>query len=165
MSEAPKEKVIINFDTPFEGPSMEWTTQPMKRRPLAAILTGLFILVVSMIVFYITYSKFFTGLALLVLFASVAKFYLPTKFRMTDEFVLVKSSTQTIARRWADIRSYYPDKNGVLLSPFSHPSRLENFRGLYLIFDNNKEKVVSFIKERVKMVEDEDNIIEDGNDK
>ena len=46
-------------------------------------------------------------------------------------------------------RSFYTDKNGVLLSPFIAPSRLENFRGLYITFDNNRDAVLDFVKEHV----------------
>lgn len=44
-------------------------------------------------------------------------------------------------------RSFYPDKRGVLLSPFTRPSRLENFRGVYVRYDGNKDEVDAFVKE------------------
>ena len=146
-----KPETPIGIDSDIEGASLSWTTHPIKKRPLVAVLVSVFILLVSIMVFAITASKWFTALALIVLFGSVAKFYLPTRFRLTEEYVIVKSSTQTIAKRWSDIRSYYVDKNGILLSPFAEPSRLENFRGLYLIANDNKNEIETFIKQRINL--------------
>ena len=128
---------------------LEWKTHPMKKRPRAAILVTVFIFIIAGMVYSMTESNIFPTLTLIVLFASLAKFYLPTKFTLDDKFVIVKSTTQTIKKEWVNFRSFYPDKNGVLLSPFLEPTRMENFRGLFLIFDNNQEKVISFVKSHI----------------
>ena len=130
---------------------LAWTTHPIKKRPLAAVLVSLFILLIPFIVLSITSSKIFGFLSLVVLFASVAKFYFPTYFTLTDSEAIIKSSTQTIRKKWSEFRSYYPDKNGVLLSPFIDKSRLEIFRGIYLIFDNNSDEVMEIIKQKISM--------------
>ena len=141
---------------------LEWTSHPMRKRPIAAVLVTVFILVISALVFSTTMSKAFTLLALIVLFMSLAKFYMPTKYKLTDKLIIIKSTTQTIKKEWKMFRSFYPDKNGVLLSPFATPSRLENFRGMFLIFSDNKDEVLSFIKDHITDVLDE---IEDEKDK
>lgn len=125
---------------------LEWTTHPMRRKPLVSVVVTMFILLVSFVIFYSTDSRVFSLLALIVLFASLTKFYLPTKYTFTEKQIFVKTTTQTVKRNWSQYRSCYPDKNGVLLSPFLHASRLENFRGLYLIFADNEEAVMAFTK-------------------
>ena len=135
---------------------LTWTTHPIKKRPLAAVLVSLFILIVPLVVLSITSSKIFGFLSLVVLFASVAKFYFPTYFTLTESEVVIKSSTQTIKRKWSEFRSYYPDKNGVQLSPFVDKSRLENFRGIYLIFDNNADDVMKIIKQKISTETDKE---------
>ncbi|MEW6410854.1 MAG: hypothetical protein AB1483_00110 [Candidatus Zixiibacteriota bacterium] len=132
-----------------EGEVLQWTTHPLRRRPLAAVLVTVFILMVGFLVYASTESKAFGTLALVVLFASLAKFYLPTRYLLSDKCIKVKTTTQTIRKNWSQFRSYYPDRNGVLMSPFLQPSRLENFRGIYLIFDNNRDEVIAFIKKRI----------------
>ena len=142
-----------------EVPAVEllaWTTHPIKKRPVAAILVTLFILVIPFIVLSITSSRIFGFLSLVVLFASVAKFYFPTYFTLTDTEVIIKSSTQTIKKKWSEFRSYYPDKNGIQLSPFVDKSRLENFRGLYIIFDDNAEDVLRIVSQKIAMELDEE---------
>lgn len=131
------------------GELLEWTSHPMRKRPLAAVLVSIFILLVSFVVFSISSSAWFGLLALVVLFASLTKFYYPTRFRLTDEDVTIKTTMQTITKPWTQFRSCYPDRNGILLSPFPEPSRLENFRGIYLIFSGNNDAVTSFVRKQI----------------
>lgn len=150
-----KETQIVTNNIPTDV-LLTWTTHPIKKRPLAAVLVSLFILIVPFIVLSITSSKIFGFLSLVVLFASVAKFYFPTYFTLTNSEAVIKSSTQTIRKQWSEFRSYYPDKNGVLLSPFVEKSRLENFRGIYLIFDNNTDDVMKIVKQKIMMDTDKE---------
>jgi len=131
------------------GRVLEWTTHPVKRRPLVSILVTVFVLLVSLIVYYTTMSKMFGVLALIVMFASLAKFYFPTTYRLSDDRITIKTMTQTLHKDWAIYRSCYTDKNGILLSPFVRPSRLENFRGIYLMFSGNRDEVIQFVRERI----------------
>ena len=132
-----------------ESNILEWKCHPATRKPWVTLSVSVFVLVISMLVFAATDSKGFSFLALLVMFASLAKFYFPTKYRMTDEKISIKTSTQTLHKNWEIYRSFYPDKKGVLLSPFARPTRMENFRGLYIMFANNREEVINFVKAHI----------------
>lgn len=132
---------------------LTWTTHPFRNRPLISILVVVLIMAAGMAAYYTMDSKAFGVLAMVVLFASLAKFFLPTKFILTDKTVTIKSTTQKITKPWTMFRSFYPDRNGVLLSPFAEPSRLENFRGMYLIFSDNREQVIGILSTVLKAVE------------
>ena len=131
------------------GAVLEWRCHPVTRRPSVSIAVSLFVIVVAMAVSYSTDSRVFTVLALVVMLGSLAKFYFPTSYKLTDETVAVKTTTTTITKSWSQYRSFYPDKNGVLLSPFAQPSRLENFRGLYLMFADNRDEVIAFVRAHI----------------
>lgn len=133
-----------------EGEVLEWTCHPVKKKPLVSVVVSALIVAMVVFVYWATYSNWFTVLAAVILIASLGKFYLPTKYRLTDRGVVVKSTTQTLTKDWGLYRSCYPDKKGVLLSPFVGPSRLENFRGLYIMTTDNRDEVVAFVKERIK---------------
>lgn len=129
------------------GHELRWRCHPMKRRPWVTIAVTAFVGLVAVLVYYATeHSQAFATLALVVMFASLAKFYFPTKYKLTDKHVIVKTTTQTLTKEWAQYRSCHTDKNGILLSPFTRPTRLENFRGLYLMFANNRDVVIAFVK-------------------
>lgn len=134
---------------PDEGAVLEWTCHPMKRRPLAAVLTSVLIIVLTFIVYLSTESRMFAVLALVILLLSLAKFYFPTQYRLTDRRIMIKTTTHTQVKEWPLYRSSWPDKNGILLSPFADQSRLENFRGLFLLFDRNGDEVTAFVKARI----------------
>jgi len=134
---------------------LSWTTHPIRKRPLVSILVVTLIMAAGMAAYYTMDSKAFGVLAMVVLFASLAKFFMPTRFILTDKTVTIKSTTQKITKPWSMFRSFYPDRNGVLLSPFPEPSRLENFRGMYLIFADNRDQVVATLSTILKAEEKE----------
>jgi hypothetical protein len=132
-----------------EGETLEWLAHPVRRKPLVSVAVTILIFVAAAIVFFSTNSMAFTLLALVVLAASLAKFYFPTRYRMTEKRLIVKTTTQTLSKEWKLYRNFYPDRNGILLSPFARQTRLENFRGLYILFSDNKDEVTAFVKRRL----------------
>ena len=132
-----------------EGETLEWTCHPVKRKPLVSVGVTVLILMVGAAVLNIMHSGLFAVFSVVVMFAALAKFFFPTSYRLSDRRIMIKTTTQTLFKNWAIYRSCYPDKNGVLLSPFAEPSRLENFRGLYIMFNNNRDEVIAFVKARV----------------
>jgi len=134
-----------------EGETLEWVCHPLKRRPLVSVAVTLFVVVVGVLVYLGTASNAFTVLALVVLLASLAKFYFPTRYRLTESGFHVMTTTQKLFREWEMFRTFHPDKNGVLLSPFTRRTRLENFRGYYMMFESNREEVLDFVRRYVKI--------------
>jgi len=134
---------------PVQEQTLSWVSHPFVRS------TGKSIIAVSAVTVSLFFGAWymesivFGALTGLVMFGSLAKFFLPTTYTFDPENVTVKTLTQTYTRPWSMFRSFYTDKNGVLLSPFIAPSRLENFRGLYMTFDNNRDEVLAIVKEHV----------------
>lgn len=137
-------------DTDDAGQTLEWVCHPAKRNRTVTVLVSVFIILLVVTVYYITYSIWFGILGFLILFGSLASFFFPTRYRLTEKEIIVKTTTQTLHKKWSQYRTYYPDKNGILLSPFARPSRLENFRGIYLKFWYNRDEVLAFVKERIE---------------
>jgi len=132
-----------------EGCTLEWSCHPVKRKPWVSVGVTLLISLVGVGIFDWTGSKGFAVLGVVVLMLSLSRFYFPTKFRLSDRRIMIKTTLQTVYKDWSRFRSMWPDKNGVLLSPFAEASRLENYRGVYLLFDNNRDEVVAFIRPRL----------------
>ena len=133
-----------------EGEVLEWTCHKAARDLRVTVVVSLVILAFALLVYYATdHSKTFTVLSLVILFASLSRFYLPIRYRLTDKRIMIKTPTQTTFKQWSLYRSCYPDKHGILLSPFTHPSRLESFRGIRLLFSDNATQVTKFVKKRI----------------
>lgn len=149
-ADSSKKEKEIEKDEKEPSQVLEWVCHPAKKNPKVTILVSIFIAVLIVIVYFITYSPWLCILAFLILFGSLASFYFPTYYRLTDKEIIIKTKAQTTVKKWSQYRSYYPDKNGVLLSPFVRPTRLENFRGLYIKFWHNRDEVVAFVKEQIE---------------
>ena len=134
----------------YDGPVLEWVCHPAKRNRVVTTAVTVFIAVIIFVVYLLTYSVFFTILGFVIMTASLAAFYFPTRYVLTEEEIIIKTTMQKLHKKWSQYRSYYPDKNGILLSPFVRPSRLENFRGTYIRFWDNKDEVVAFVKSMIE---------------
>ncbi|MGB8656878.1 MAG: hypothetical protein WCE90_03725 [Candidatus Zixiibacteriota bacterium] len=128
---------------------LKWSAHPAKKRTLVSISVLVFLLVIWILVYVTTLSVFFTGLSVVILLGSLSSFFLPTYYELDETKVKIKYFFSTREKEWSLFRSFYVDKNGILLSPFEKPSRLENFRGLYLRFDQNKDEVVDFVRSKI----------------
>ena len=133
------------------GETLSWVVHPLKRKPLVSILTTVFIFIIVLGVRYSMDSAGFAGLAMVILFASLAKFYFPTSYTLSEKGITIKTTTQTLKKEWKLYRSCYPDKRGIFLSPFEGRSRLENFRGIYLLCNDNVSAVSNFVKKMMAM--------------
>ena len=134
---------------------MEWQVWPARERPLLSIGLIVLLIVVWVGVEVIYREVIWVFLAVVLLLGTVAPFFVITRYRLDEEGVSVQRYFATTRKRWAELRSYYPDQNGVLVSPFSRPSRLENFRGLYLRFGGNREAVLNVLEMRIGQREKE----------
>jgi hypothetical protein len=130
-------------------PILEYVCHPARRDMRITVLATVFIAVCVVLVWLISYSPLLTGLAVLILFGSLGGFYFPTRYILYDDHVIVKTTIQTLRKEWSQFRSFYPDKNGVLLSPFARPTRLENFRGLYIKFASNRDQVMQIVRSKI----------------
>ena len=116
---------------------------------MVSILVVLFLFAVWLVVWVSTSSILLTGLAVIIMLASMSSFFLPTRYELDQKKVKIRFCFTNREREWSGFRSFYVDKNGVLLSPFAKPSRLENFRGVYVRFSRNKDQVVDFVRSKI----------------
>jgi hypothetical protein len=129
---------------------LRWTYHPVKEGGwrLGAVIA--FLVGVPLIVGWL-YGPFFILLAVVILGGSLGTYFLPTDYTLYAGGLETRFIGVTRRFTWDQFRSFYPDRNGVLLSPFPVPSRLENFRGLFVRFSRNREAVLAIVRERVNV--------------
>lgn len=155
MTDKPKPEEQTEAATESEV-LLQWVCHPIKSKSvLITIFLVLMLTVLVSLTYYWTESKLFAALAALILWGSLSQYFLPVGFVFNDKDVVIKYTTHRITKGWHLFRSYYVDRNGVLLSPFVRPSRLESFRGLYIRFAGNKDEVMAVVMDKIKMVVDE----------
>ena len=130
--------------------STQWTVHLIKRNWIVSTAVVLFLIILCSAIYLSFGSATFLFLSVAILFISLVPFFFPTTYTFQDDCIIVKSLLRKSSRQWDSFKSYYPDRNGVLLSPFSSPTRLENFRGIYIRFENNRAEVVDFVEKKIK---------------
>ena len=125
---------------------MEWRITPLKKD--LRITTGFF-LFLALVVWALqnTFNNWVqTGMITLVFLLFLWPVIVPTKFILSDEGITVDHLVYKRNFSWDQFKKFSAEKNGIFLSPFEKPSRIENFRGIFLIFNNNKDEVTAFVK-------------------
>jgi hypothetical protein len=130
----------------------EWTSHPLRQRPGKAIVFW----IVAGFVLGTVYAAFrsigWVVMAALFLGVSLRRFLFPTRYRLTTSGIEVCTGIGKMARRWSDFKRADFEQNGVFLSPFAKRSRLENYRGLFLPFPTEKERLKGIVRERMEAV-------------
>lgn len=136
-------------ETAAAAETLSWTCHPSRRNyPKTLAVVGLLAALMLFTIWY-TGSAFFGVVVVLVMTLSLGAYFFPTWYTLTEKGIKVRTLVTKFERPWSTYRSFWPDKNGVLLSPFPHASRLENFRGLFVRFEGNGKDVVAFVKRYV----------------
>lgn len=130
---------------------INWRVHPFVENWKKTVLLMLFLFSLLTII-YVGYKSIPVLLfSALLLIAPLYKYFLPFNYHCRTDNLIVTTCCYKLERPWSTYRSYYVDKNGILLSPFTKPSRLENFRGIYIRFGkHSSEKIVKFIQSKIR---------------
>jgi|GEM_PF-1983923 len=91
-------------------------------------------------------SIILTTLAVVLLMASLSSFYLPTIYTLDKDGARLKRWFIGRDIEWPRVRSVSDERDGLFLSPFPTKSRLENFRGIYLPYRNNRVEIIAVVR-------------------
>lgn len=148
MTQAPEQRVEPSeAGPPAVGlQALAWRSLPARRSLLRTALVVFTLIALFIFISWYTASLFMGLVLTVVVTLSLGSYFSPTWYTLTAEGVTVRTLATRLQRPWNVYRSHWPDKNGVLLSPFPHPSRLENFRGVFIRFEDNREAVLNFVR-------------------
>jgi hypothetical protein len=134
-------------------PTINWKIHPMRDN----LSKGIFFWAVVIMVIWAVYwnvrlsfspggSLMFTFAAAFLLLLSLTSFFLQTHYTIDVDGIRVKRWLYKRNFAWNRVRSIMSEKNGVFISPFPVRTRLENFRGVYLVYNDNRENVIEGIR-------------------
>jgi hypothetical protein len=130
--------------------NFEWTVRLYATHWLKTVLLVSIMVLVCVLVYYSFQQMLFSVLTAIFLFFSLVKFFLPIRYIFDENGVQVITPFGRQNKTWIAFKSFYPDKQGVLLSPFPTKSWLENFRGLYVIYQGaDRDRILTIIKNRI----------------
>jgi hypothetical protein len=97
-------------------------------------------------VWWNVHSLLMTAFAGIILLGALASFILPTQYKIGPEGASQERLTGRKSIEWSRVRSLTDEREGLFLSPYPVKSRLENFRGLYLPYRENREEIMAVVK-------------------
>ena len=132
--------------------TFSWTVHPLVENWRKSVLLGFFLALLLLIIYLGFQLIYVAVLSAIFLIGSLYKYFLPFHHQFeADKLVITSCCFYKLERPWEAFRSFYTDANGVLLSPFAHPTRLENFRGVYVRFGKHSpEEIVNFITNKIE---------------
>jgi len=80
---------------------------------------------------------------------SLARYFLPTLYELNADGIRVSFFFTVTSIPWSSVRRVDGHRQGLHLSPFEQPSRLDSFRGTFLRFRGNADEVVSFVESKI----------------
>jgi hypothetical protein len=129
--------------------SLQWTAHPLVDDfPKSLLLIGIVIGVLVVVKLSFVNVGFIVVAAALFLVA-LAKYFFPTRYELSETGMKARFLGFRSSRPWTAYSSYYNCRGGVHLSPFSEPSRLDTFRGSFLLCRKNKEEVLAFVRRKI----------------
>ena len=132
-------------DTP-----LQWTAHPARRRPHHVALLIAVTLFAAYAVLIALQSFFLCGLAVAMLLASTASFWLPTHYQLDDVGVCERRWGRRRFRPWGDMRRLVVGPTAALLSPFGRPHALDRLRGMMIYFDDGpRDEIVRRMRAHV----------------
>lgn len=140
-------------------PALSWTVHPVVENPKKSVLLLLFLTIVLSIIYVSFKSIVLLFLSACLLIGPLYKYFLPYNYQCELDILTVSTCCSNTNRSWDTFRSSYVDKSGILLSPFSKPTRLENFRGIYVRFGKHPpEDIVNYIQTRISTEQNDDSL-------
>ena len=137
-------------NTPESASELRWTVHPLLEEPPAK--SGLLILAIlglSILIGIEFDAPAYGFLSAALLTASMSRYFLPTRYALLERHILIAHLGARRTIPWSRIRRHTVVPDGVFLSPFAQPHRLDPFRGCFLRHRDNREEIIEYVRTRL----------------
>lgn len=129
---------------------LEWSFNPWRDRPLAAIAAVLMTLGMCLLIASLgepPLVRLILGLAVL---GTLSPGLSPARCRVDDDGIQMRGPFGTARRRWSELRRAATRPAGLLLSPYARPHWLDPYRGLLLPMPaRGRDSLLAELRERL----------------
>ena len=129
---------------------LRWTVHPLRDEPPAKTALLIFIVLGFSVLVAIAFdAPAFGYLSAVLLTASMSRYFLPTRYALQESHILIAHLGARRTIPWSRIRRRTVGPDGVFLSPFASPHRLDPFRGCFLRLRDNRDEVIHYVETRL----------------
>ncbi|MBT3342562.1 MAG: hypothetical protein HN712_17370 [Gemmatimonadetes bacterium] len=129
--------------TPLGAPEpLQWRAHPWHQEsPLKSTSLLAVIFIVAIVAAWSFEQMLYGIISALLLLAATSRYLLPTNFLLSQDGVAATHLWNTRRLTWQQVLRIDVHRDGLFLSPFRQPSRLDGFRGLFLRYADNGGQV------------------------
>jgi hypothetical protein len=128
-------------------PDLNWQVHRARARPRRTV-TVLALIAGFLVMTALYFGPLMVLLAAVVFFAALNTYFLPIRYTFTDSEVAIDKRLFRTRYEWRQFRRWFRTTGGVVLSPFTHPSFLDNFRGVHLLLPDDPAPVIAWLEQR-----------------
>ena len=139
-------------ELPEKNKQLVWRVHPLFDKPLQSLVLVVLLLLILFLINLNFPEPGWTTLATIILLLSLGKYFIATTYEIDNTGITVKFMGIKRKFRWETYRRYESCPNGLFLSPFQSPHRLDNFRGLFLLYGRNRDEVIAFVQNRLQTI-------------
>ncbi len=126
-------------------PLLRWQVHLVRRQPERLPVVLLVLIGAPMLGLWLMEHWLFAIAALWMVFSATADYLLPIRYE-ADEMGIRQKGWSPRLMRWERVRRVVWGEQGVLLSPFEKPSRLDAFRGIFLWYGDHADEVRALVE-------------------
>jgi len=123
---------------------VSWKSIPWLEKPWMTVFLFSLLILMALILWHITVfswgSPIMYFVSLMILFLNLLPYFIVTKYELYEDRIEVSYMFVKVKRSYSDFGCFYRDKNGVMLSTFKLPRRLDAFRGQSLRFSKDQKE-------------------------
>lgn len=127
--------------------ALHWEVRPGEKDPkkrgvilIVAAFAGALAALISM-------NWLMAIVAISVILASTTEMFFPIRFSVDRNGATSRCGMSVVQIEWDKVKRVIETNDGIKLSPFDSPSRLEAFRGVYLRFAGNRDEILAKLRE------------------
>lgn len=130
--------------------TLTWQLRPCTIDLRKSAFVAAVIVTFGLIVLFLWHDPFLAVLSVVILVGSLHNYFFTSSYSLSSKGVEIRSLFGTQKKEWGSFKSFWVDAGGVSLSPFKKRSWLEHYRGMRLLFSENRDEVVDFVTKVMK---------------
>lgn len=131
--------------------SRAWTSHPLYDEPPAkSALLIVIILVTSVIIGWSFQSNTFAFISLVLLTLAMSRYFLATHYTIDDQGISISFIGHSRQIPWTQFNRVDQHPDGIFVSPFHTPHRLDTFRGQFLKTGPQTQEIFHVVQHHIK---------------
>jgi hypothetical protein len=126
---------------------LTWSVHRARETPGRTVAALVFIVVFVVLAFWV-FGPLLALLAALVFFLALNAYFLPITYTFTDTGIIVDKRLYKANYEWKQFRRWFRTTGGIVISPFSRRTYLDNFRGVHLLLPDDPASIVAYLEKR-----------------